>query len=388
MRIAYVYDTIYPYSKGGVEKRICEMSTKLMQRGHEVHIFGPKFWQGENIFKRDGVFLHGICPPAKKRFLKGRRLIKDPIYFSLKVLPPLLKERFDIIDIANLPYFPCFSAKIVSVLKRIPLVISWYEVWGNYWYEYLGAIGILGKVIERMTVSLPHRIIVETKSNKEALASWGYNPDKITVIPSGVSFEIIQRTPCVNGYNKGVDVIFVGRLIKAKGVHTLINSIAHLKENYKEVKAAIIGDGPERENLKVLAKELNIEEEIKFYGAVEEDKEVISLMKSARVFIYPAVPEGGWALTIVEANACGLPVVSVKSGALGSNEAVIDGYNGFLIEKQLPELMAEKIALILENDQLRGELKRNALSFAQSLDWENQTEAIEKVYRDLLENHR
>ena len=56
-----------------------------------------------------------------------------------------MKERFDIIDCQQFPYFSCFSAKFLSTLKKIPLMITWHEVWGDYWYEYLGWKGFVGK---------------------------------------------------------------------------------------------------------------------------------------------------------------------------------------------------------------------------------------------------
>ena len=48
MKIAFVYDAIYPYVKGGVEKRVWELAVRLSRRGHEVHLFGMKFWDGED----------------------------------------------------------------------------------------------------------------------------------------------------------------------------------------------------------------------------------------------------------------------------------------------------------------------------------------------------
>ena len=49
MKIAFVYDVIYPYVKGGVEKRVWELAVRLSRSGHEVHLFGMKFWEGEDI---------------------------------------------------------------------------------------------------------------------------------------------------------------------------------------------------------------------------------------------------------------------------------------------------------------------------------------------------
>lgn len=124
MKIANVFDLIYPYSKGGVEKRNWELAVRLTQRGHEVHLFGMKSWEGPDIFVKNGVYLHGVCAPMEL-YSHGRRSIKEPIYFAFRVLPALLKERFDIIDCQSAPYFPSFSAKLHSLLRGSCLVISW-----------------------------------------------------------------------------------------------------------------------------------------------------------------------------------------------------------------------------------------------------------------------
>ena len=54
MKIAFVYDVIYPYVKGGVEKRIRELAVRLSSRGHDVHIVGMKYWEGPDTLKMDG----------------------------------------------------------------------------------------------------------------------------------------------------------------------------------------------------------------------------------------------------------------------------------------------------------------------------------------------
>ena len=102
-----------------MEKRVWELAIRLTRRGHEVHLFGMKFWDGEDILIREGVFLHGVCP-AQKLYVGGRRTIWQALYFSIHLISPLLKERFDIIDCQQFPYFSCFSAKLFSKLKKIP----------------------------------------------------------------------------------------------------------------------------------------------------------------------------------------------------------------------------------------------------------------------------
>ena len=131
MKIAYIYDGVYPYTFGGIERRIWELSTRLTQKGHEVHLFVPKFWNGEGVINTTGVYLHGVCSPPQNRYVDGRRSIGWPIYFAVMLMPELLKEKIDIMDCQNFPYFPSFSSKMASILKGTPLVMTWHEVWGG-----------------------------------------------------------------------------------------------------------------------------------------------------------------------------------------------------------------------------------------------------------------
>ena len=110
------------------------------------------------------------------------------------------------------------------------------------------------------------------------------------------------------------------------------------------------------------------------------------MMKSAKVFVYPASPEGGWSISIIEANACGIPAVSFRTGILGDNEVVVDGYNGLLVEQQLADALGAKIRLVLEQESLRTKLSHNALAFAQEQDWAHLTEKMEECYSQAMVN--
>ena len=127
--------------------------------GHEVHIYGMKYWKGNEIIKKEDVYLHGVCKPPGLYTKKGRRSIKGALWFSIKLIRPLLKENFDIIDCQQFPYLPCFPTKAISILKNTSLIITWHEVWGDYWYEYLGTVGIFGKWIEKICSKLTDKNI-------------------------------------------------------------------------------------------------------------------------------------------------------------------------------------------------------------------------------------
>jgi glycosyltransferase involved in cell wall biosynthesis len=381
MRIAYVYDVIHPYVAGGVQKRIWEVSRRLARRGHQVTVFGMKHWQGDNVLRSEGVRLCGVCPP-RPLFVNSHRSVRESLYFAWRILPPLLRERFDIIDCQNFPYFPCFSAAFHSLARRSRLIITWHEVWDNYWYDYLGRSGFFGRLVERATARMPCINATSTLHNKGRLVAIGAREGRIRVVPiGGVSLADVNRIP---PSAERTHLIFVGRLTKPKGVDTLLRSIACLKANSVVATSTIIGDGPERGNLEGLARDLGIHEQVSFLGRIEDDARVISLMKSASIFVYPAMPEGTWSVSIVEANACGVPAVSVRAGKLGMNEVVSDGFNGLLVAEQSAEAIADKLRLLLENEPVRAELARNALAFAREQDWEVVAEKADILYCEAM----
>jgi glycosyltransferase involved in cell wall biosynthesis len=171
MKIAFIYDAVYPWIKGGAEKRVYEIARRLSRRGHEVHWYSIGWWLKEKQDKRmklDGIHMHGICPP-QELYVNGRRSIKEALYFGIKLISPLMKENFDVVDCQEFPYFSCFTCKLHSSIGKSKLVITWYEVWDQYWFEYLGRMGYLGMITERLTAKLPKLVLPISNKIKEDL---------------------------------------------------------------------------------------------------------------------------------------------------------------------------------------------------------------------------
>ncbi len=379
MKIACVYDSIYPYTKGGAEKSWWEISTRLAARGHEVHLFGNKFWEGDDIITEDGRYLHGVCRPLPY-FVDGRRSIKEAMFFGYKLLLPLLRGDYDIIHCGEFPYFSCFSAKFCSLFRRKPLAITWYEVWDRYWYEYLGSTkGFAGRVVERMTTKLPHTIIALSDRIKSDLIKIGVNEESVVVVPNGVDFERIQQIkPSLKNY----DVIYVGRLVEHKNVDVLLKAIGMVKEEFPQVRCGIIGGGPEMGRLTELTKDLGLGGNVEFLGFVEGSDEVISHFKSSRVFVLPSIREG-FPNTILEANASGLPVVIIDHKNNAGTAVVSNGVNGFITDLS-EEAVASKIKLILQDPTLRMKLSQNSIESARDYDWKVIVSKLEEVYTTLV----
>lgn len=375
MKIAYVHDVVYPYVKGGAEKRVWEISRRLAERGHDVHIFGMKYWDGEDVFERDGVHLHGVCEP-RELYVDGKRSIKTSVYFSWKLLGSF-KGDFDIVDSQEFPHTSCFSAKVQSYLGKTPLVITWYEVWDDYWYEYLGRKGILGKWIERWTTRLPDKIVPISERIRDDLISIGVSEDRMEVVPNGVDFRGIQQ---IRGKKGLYDVLYAGRLSEHKNVDLLLKAVSLIRDDIPSIKCGIVGDGPERGRLMKIAEDLSLEDNVEFLGFLERDEEVISRMKSANIFALPSTREG-FPNTILEANACGVPVIVVDSEKNAGVDAVKEGVNGTVCDLSA-ESMAAAIFRLLDGE-LYKKMSDQSRESAKKHDWETIVNKIEMTYDGL-----
>lgn len=359
---------------GGVEKRIYEIGRRLANRGHDVHHYCMKYWEGpETIRNNDGVTLHGVCLP-QALFANDRRSIREAIYFAVKVFKPLSRERFDIIDVQNFPYFPTFSAKASQALKRSKLIITWHEVWDKYWYEYMGQIGVCGQLIERVTATLSRRPIAVSNLTKEQLVKIGVNENRIELIPNGIDFMQLEK---VQSSHEPSDLIYAGRLIKEKGINVLIEAVNTLRHRFPTIKCLIIGDGPEKENLVKMVADLGIMDNIQFKPFLDKHEELIGYIKSSKVFILPSSREG-FGIVVIEANGCGIPVITTNHDHNAARYLIIPGKNGYLFGGDSEEL-ANAIADILQNhNDWAGSCKEQAKIY----DWDSIVDLLESWYFD------
>jgi len=368
MKIAFVYDRVYPWKKGGVEIRVWEFAQRLADN-HNVHMYGIHYWDGPPIIKREGVTLHGVCDPVDM-YVKGRRSVKEALYFAGNVVGPLLSEEFDIIDCQEFPYFPVFAGELHQLLGRSNLIVTWHEVWGDYWYEYLSRLGVVGKGVEWFLSRLSTPKIAVSNSVYDRLAT---NAGGSTyLVPNGIDVKNIQS---IDKSDREWDVIYVGRLNEHKNVDVLLEAVAELE---LEPSCGIIGDGPEREYLSGLSESLGIEDQVTFLGFVESHQDVIAEIKSSSVFVLPSNREG-FGMTVLEAAAAGTPIITTDHPMNAASDLVKDGENGFVVPISSAEI-ANAIRPILSESRLAQEFSTNAMEFASKYDWDPLTSKLEDTY--------
>ncbi len=372
MEIAYIYDAVYPWVKGGAEKRIYELSKRLAARGHTVHCYGIKWWAGKDEIVREGVRLHGICQP-RPLYVDGKRSIAEATSFAAGLLAHPAREA--IVDCQNFPYLSCFSARVSrnwngrKIQKPQKLFITWHEVWGDYWYDYLGRKGAAGRIIERAAARLTsHNIAVSmrTKRDLEQLGAKG-----IQVLPNGIDWQKIEK---IAPSPEQSDILFAGRLAAHKNIDQLIMAVSILKSELPDVRVAIIGDGPEKERLRSATRKMNLEKNIQFYGFMENYSDALALMKSSRVFAFPSSREG-FGMAALDANACGLPVVTADHRMNAVMDLITE--NTGVVCPPGPGELAEGLLWALQES---GRMRAPCRDLAWGYDWERICDLAEKIY--------
>jgi glycosyltransferase involved in cell wall biosynthesis len=305
--VALVSDAIYPYFLGGKELRYHEFSWRLSRRA-DVHVFTMKWWDGPSLRRERDVTFHAVSK-LHAMYAGDRRSFSEALLFALGCLR-LLWFRFDLIDADQFPNFHILTLRLVTWLKRKPLTVTWHEVWGRqYWREYLGWLGDVAWLVEWLTMCAPDHLIAASEQTADRLREILGDRASISVVPNGIDLDVIR-----NSYPDAakVDLVVVGRLLPHKNMDVLLDSVALLRGSGLPVTCRIIGDGPQREALHAQAVRLGIEDVIDFRHEVWEQKDVYALMKAARVAVFPSTREG-FGIAVLEAIACGLPVVTTSA---------------------------------------------------------------------------
>jgi len=195
----------------------------------------------------------------------------------------------------------------------------------------------------------------------------------VQVVPNGIDWQKIEG---IAPSPKSFDIVFAGRLAAHKNIHLLIQAVSIMKSEIPDVRAAIIGDGPEMERLRSLTGKLGLEKNIEFCGFLENYDDALALMKSSRAFASPSTREG-FGMAALDANACGLPVVTVEHRMNAVMDLVTE--NTGIICPPAPEDLADGLLLALQESP---RMRRPCLKLAQGYDWERICDLVEKIYEE------
>jgi len=373
-----VSDAVYPWHKGGKEVRYRELLPRLASRGVSIEVCTMQWWPKStipNISEDSTLSYRAICR-QHPMYVGERRSIKQAVFFAFATTKILFRP-CDLIEADSMPYVQLLPLRAVAFLKRVPLLVTWHEVWGKeYWKKYLGTLGAIGALIERIGAHLGTVCFAVTSDIAIRLHDLGVDSAKVTVIPNAVDVQALQR---VEAIAKGPEIVFAGRLIQHKRVDVALRAFALIHSQRPEIRFGIIGTGPEERALKNLSVELGIDSNVTFFGEVDSHEKVWSLIKGARVFLSPSEREG-FGLSVAEALVAGVPVVVSDAADNASAELVIHGLDGSIAKAGNSESFARETLNWLSAPLDREKQSRQFLARNPHLNWDSVADRyVEKV---------
>ena len=342
--------------------------------GAEVHlhgIFEPIAAAGNSVFVVSAGFVGGLA----RENVNGLEIIRvgNEATYPLEVWKNLKKweKEFspDIIyeDFNKLPLF-------MPILTKRPRLIQMHHLWlGSIFREAslpAAVIVWLGEQMLRFFYRKERFAIVGDSAKKE-LKSYGIKDEQISVIHNGADCEFYVPAPDQNAEKNEKYLLYIGRLQKYKGVLDICEAFEKLCSKFSEIAAVsnlklkIAGSGPFRPNLEKWIKKRKLEDKISLLGFISQE-EKLRLLQRAFLLVQPSYKEG-WGLTVIEANACGVPVVA--NNAPGLCDSVQDGKTGLLYKFGDAGDAAEKIGELLQNPEKYGEISSNCRAWAQKFKW-------------------
>jgi len=232
--------------------------------------------------------------------------------------------------------------------------------------------------IEQLEYENCDKIFVASQFSKRTFVSHGIPESKISVVPYGV--DLTDHYPVEVGRDNKFRVVYVGALSMRKGIHYLIQAFNFL--NIKNSELVLIGKKCE-ETEKLLFK-YRFNDKIIQTGIISRS-EIRAWLSSSDVFVLPSI-EDGYGLVILEAQACGLPVIATVN--TGSLESIQDGINGFIIPIRSSSAITEKLLYLYKNPDIAKAMGKNSLeSVRLKGGWDNYFSIVLKEYSEILKIH-
>src|SRR5665213_357835 len=307
LKVAVVVDALYPWHKGGKEMRYHHLLNALPNYGVDVVVYSMKWWDvpPEVVTSELGSLTYRAICPRVALYRDTRRSVFQALLFAASTLR-LLTRKFDVIEADHMPYLQLLPLRVVAWMKRVPLVITWHEVWGeDGWRQYIGRFGVAAALLERVCIRLPDRIVAVSAGTADKLVALGAKSDHVDVVPNALDLEQLLA---VVADASAPELLFVGRLIEHKQAKLAIEATEILAARGHDVHLGVVGVGPEEPRLRSQVAESGLSARVTFYQAIESQQDVWSLIRGSHVLLAPSVREG-FGLVVAESLALGTPAV-------------------------------------------------------------------------------
>jgi len=348
--------------------RICLVTSKLIFRRFQ-HIGIEDFFPIEDLgintwFGTLGSLLHDVRRVAVLLRQKTPDLAFGMMHYPSSLLV-FAKKLFQCpVKIITSPRGP--STEYLKYFEKELFRKTYLKVLFRFFYKYTDGLIVASQGMKRESVQYFHA-----------------DPDRITVIANSVdSLELKEKA------EENIDIEIPagyriictsGRLEREKNLTFLLRVFSLLRKT-ERVKLIIIGDGTERKNLEKLSRELNIGEDVIFVGYQTNPYKFI---KRSDIYVHTCLFEG-FANSIIEAMACGIPVVATDC-PYGPRDIISDGINGFLIPMNNEITMVDVLLTLMHNEEIRRHIGEKGAARIKDFSVEKMVNGYEKIFTKIAQ---
>jgi glycogen(starch) synthase len=380
-RIVRLVNLYPPYIVGGNEMLTHDIEEALRERGYEVHVLTARGRALEgrpfvhpvfnySLDEKEAIFLGGRPLTLAELF---RHHVFDPVTYR-NVRRAVRRLQPDLILVDNL--YMASAAPLLAVRDApCPVIAQVADRWLLFILKDWGMVVRPRGSVQRLFVRAVRRfvqqplarraridgIVAVSQFIRDLYVRAGFPPHIIETHYLGIDLEVFRPGP-EHPLHDPVRLLFVGSLWEGKGPQVAIRALRCLgrMEGLPRFHLDIYGDGAEgfKAYLRRLILEEGVEDQVTFHGFVPWS-ELVRAMHEADIFLFPSVWDEPFAITPLQAMGCGLPVVATRTG--GTPEGFVDGETALLIPPNDPQALADAVARLVRDPDLRRRLRENGI---------------------------
>lgn len=212
-------------------------------------------------------------------------------------------------------------------------------------------------------------ILAVSDSTRQELIQMGLNTESVGIVHNGIDDDVI-----LNGPKQRQDpplLVYLGRLVKYKNIECILRAFTRIHRQIPQAQLLIVGSGNHEDRLKQYHRKLDCPS-VEFVGQVSDDRKK-DILRQAWLLMAASMKEG-WGISILEANACGVPAVA--SDVPGFRDSIQNGITGMLYPYDNDSILAQQVVELIHNESRWNTFSQNARQWAKRFSWETTAEQL------------